>query len=64
MSRFRPGQIVSIGKDNKCNIWNTKDGKKAAQLDFDPPQDGCKYMFKKCRSVQLIVFQGCSLFEQ
>ena len=44
-------QIVSIGKDNKCNIWNTKDGKKAAQLDFDPPQDGCKYMFKKCRSV-------------
>ncbi|KAF0297582.1 Prolactin regulatory element-binding protein [Amphibalanus amphitrite] len=42
-------RIVSIGKDNKCNVWNTKDGKKAAQLDFDPPQDGCKYMFKKCR---------------
>ncbi|XP_037085914.1 prolactin regulatory element-binding protein-like [Pollicipes pollicipes] len=42
-------KIVSIGKDNKCNVWNVKDGKKVAQLDFDPPQKGCKYIFKKCR---------------
>jgi len=42
-------KIVSIGKDNKCNVWNARDRKKAAQLDFEPPENGTKYMFKKCR---------------
>ncbi|KAI5705327.1 hypothetical protein M8J76_009400 [Diaphorina citri] len=41
-------QIVSIAKDGKAFVWNSKNGSLSKELKWNTP-DNIKYLFKRCR---------------
>lgn len=41
-------KLVSIAKDGQSFIWNVKNGKEIAKLNWSPPNNA-KYLFKRCR---------------
>lgn len=41
-------KLVSIAKDGQALIWNVKNGKEIAKLNWTPPNN-TKYLFKRCR---------------
>lgn len=42
-------QLVSIAKDGLAFVWNVETGNECAKLNWTPPNNTTKYLFKRCR---------------